>query len=274
MVERWWDEARRHQRAPARQPAARRAAEPAPGTAAPADALRAAADGRTGPRDRRTVNAAQPLARRARPSSRCPTARTPSGVLVAQGSVLGGWSLYLLDGRPRYVHNLVGKELHRVDRRRGRCRRPAPRRASSSSATATSPASVGCTSTARWSARRRSRASPSARFSITGAGLTCGYEVGPAVSDDYVAPFTLQRGRCAAGHDRRERRRRTATSKPSSPRSWPSSSAHRAGDDAGCGRWRAAGPRQAGFAASTSARLISGGAPSSSSARPRSAAAI
>ena len=28
-----------------------------------------------------------------------------------------------------------------------------------------------------------------ARLSITGAGLTCGYEIGPAVSFDYVAPF-------------------------------------------------------------------------------------
>ena len=26
-------------------------------------------------------------------------------------------------------------------------------------------------------------------FSGTGGGLTCGYEVGPAVGDDYVAPF-------------------------------------------------------------------------------------
>ena len=25
-------------------------------------------------------------------------------------------------------------------------------------------------------------------FSYTGGGLTCGYEVGPAVSDDYIAP--------------------------------------------------------------------------------------
>jgi arylsulfatase len=32
-----------------------------------------------------------------------------------------------------------------------------------------------------------------ARFSITGGGLTCGYESGPAVGDDYEAPF-----RCTA----------------------------------------------------------------------------
>jgi arylsulfatase len=27
------------------------------------------------------------------------------------------------------------------------------------------------------------------RFSITGSGLSVGYELGPAISDDYVAPF-------------------------------------------------------------------------------------
>jgi arylsulfatase len=30
-----------------------------------------------------------------------------------------------------------------------------------------------------------------ARLSITGSGLTCGYEVGPAISDAYVAPFAF-----------------------------------------------------------------------------------
>ena len=37
-----------------------------------------------------------------------------NGVVLAQGSVLGGFSLYLLDGVPRYVHNLYGKERHVV----------------------------------------------------------------------------------------------------------------------------------------------------------------
>ncbi|GAA3612837.1 arylsulfatase [Microlunatus ginsengisoli] len=31
-----------------------------------------------------------------------------SGVIVAQGGAFGGWSLYVLDGRPRYCHNLAG----------------------------------------------------------------------------------------------------------------------------------------------------------------------
>ncbi len=37
-----------------------------------------------------------------------------SGILLSLGSFLGGWSLYLLDGVPRYAHNLVGSEHHQV----------------------------------------------------------------------------------------------------------------------------------------------------------------
>ncbi len=36
------------------------------------------------------------------------------GVLIALGSALGGWSLHVLDGKVRYVHNLYGKERHVV----------------------------------------------------------------------------------------------------------------------------------------------------------------
>jgi arylsulfatase len=117
-----------------------------------------------------------------------PTGVTPSGVLVALGSVLGGWTLYLLDGRLRYVHNLVGKEQHLVG----------------------SDVVVGAGS--HTLAMRYERTAPfagdvtlhvdgdvvatgsvpfftPARFSITGSGLTCGYEVGPAISREYSAPF-------------------------------------------------------------------------------------
>ena len=36
------------------------------------------------------------------------------GALLAMGTRLGGWSLHLLDGRLRYVHSMLGKELHAV----------------------------------------------------------------------------------------------------------------------------------------------------------------
>jgi arylsulfatase len=39
----------------------------------------------------------------------------PEGVLVVQGSVLGGWSFHVVDGRLVYVHNLAGWRVYRVE---------------------------------------------------------------------------------------------------------------------------------------------------------------
>ncbi|MGH9206850.1 MAG: sulfatase-like hydrolase/transferase, partial [Acidimicrobiales bacterium] len=41
-----------------------------------------------------------------------PDGMVPEGALIALGSALGGWSLHVLGGRLRYVHNLYGKEQH------------------------------------------------------------------------------------------------------------------------------------------------------------------
>ena len=38
----------------------------------------------------------------------------PNGTLLALGCALGGWSLHVLDGRLRYVHNLHGQRLYEV----------------------------------------------------------------------------------------------------------------------------------------------------------------
>ena len=37
-----------------------------------------------------------------------------SGTIVAQGGAFGGWSLYLLDGRPAYCYNLFGVRQFKV----------------------------------------------------------------------------------------------------------------------------------------------------------------
>jgi arylsulfatase len=37
-----------------------------------------------------------------------------SGVIVAQGGEFGGWSLYLVDGQPRYCYNLFGLQRYHV----------------------------------------------------------------------------------------------------------------------------------------------------------------
>jgi arylsulfatase len=36
------------------------------------------------------------------------------GVLLAQGSAVGGWSFYVLDGRLRYAHNYLRSAIYRV----------------------------------------------------------------------------------------------------------------------------------------------------------------
>jgi arylsulfatase len=117
----------------------------------------------------------------------------PTGVLLAQGSVLGGWSVYLLDGRPHYVHNLAGAKLYRVA-------------SDTVVPTGRHRVSFAFEKTAEFAGVGRlyvdgvgvgegeiPRFTP-ARFSITGAGLTCGYDLGPAISPDYTAPF-----RCTGG---------------------------------------------------------------------------
>ncbi len=110
------------------------------------------------------------------------------GVLLALGSALGGWSLHVLDGKIRYVHNLYGKERHVV--------------AAAERVTAgkhrieyvfTADGRLGGTGVLRCDGRQVAREviprfTPSG-FNGVGAGLTCGYEWGPAVGTGYTAPF-------------------------------------------------------------------------------------
>ena len=112
----------------------------------------------------------------------------PQGVLLAVGSVLGGFSFYVLDGCLHYVHNLAGIEQHRVTSTRRITAGPHE-------------LAFECVLTAPYAGIGRllvdggvvgegplAHLTP-ARFSITGGGLTCGYDHGPAVSSDYEAPF-------------------------------------------------------------------------------------
>jgi arylsulfatase len=110
---------------------------------------------------------------------------------VAQGSLLGGWSLYVRDGRLRYVHNFVGLEEHRVgaDVALAPGRRVLEMRFTKTGehrgtvALLVDGAVVGRGDVPRFT---------TTRFSITGAGLTCGRGSGLAVTDDYhgAFPFT------------------------------------------------------------------------------------
>jgi arylsulfatase A-like enzyme len=112
----------------------------------------------------------------------------PEGALLAIGCVLGGWSLQVLDGRLRYVHNLYGKSLdviesdvvvgsgahtlgfryEKVDDEGGRAELLVDGEV------------VGAGVVPKFTPTR---------YNNTGAGLSCGYELGPSVGAGYDAPF-------------------------------------------------------------------------------------
>jgi arylsulfatase A-like enzyme len=116
------------------------------------------------------------------------TGEPAEGVLLAQGSVLGGFSLHLRAGCLRYVHNLYGKARHVVaaDEPVGRGRHRLVFRFERE-ADGGGPAVLEVDGAVV--GQGHIPAFTVAAFSATGAGLTCGYEVGPAVGDDYAAPF-------------------------------------------------------------------------------------
>ncbi|HEY7106764.1 MAG TPA: arylsulfatase [Acidimicrobiia bacterium] len=113
---------------------------------------------------------------------------TPNGVLLALGSVLGGFSFHLKDGRLRYVHNLYGKEQHAVAS--GTVVGPG-RHTLELHFTRTGPdagvVSLSCDGQVVGEGDVP-HFTPSS-FNNTGTGLTCGYELGPSVGGDYDAPF-------------------------------------------------------------------------------------
>jgi arylsulfatase len=110
------------------------------------------------------------------------------GVLLAMGSALGGWSLHILGGKIRYVHNLYGKQRDMVES--AQAIPPGEHRIEFAF---TKDAGLGGLGVLSCDGREAGRAqiprfTPSG-FSGTGTGLTCGYEWGPAVGTGYSAPF-------------------------------------------------------------------------------------
>jgi arylsulfatase A-like enzyme len=112
----------------------------------------------------------------------------PSGTLLALGCGLGGWSLHVLDGRLRYVHNLHGQRHYDVvsDSPLGTGRHVLEFRfdkdegAGGQGTLWVDGEHVGTGNVKRFT--------PVA-FNEVGIGLTCGYEWGPSVGGDYEAPF-------------------------------------------------------------------------------------
>ena len=121
-----------------------------------------------------------------------PDGAPAEGVLLAQGSVLGGFSFHLVDGRLRYVHNLYGKERHVVEAPEPV---PAGRHILSYRFHRHEDAGGDAILLVDDSvvAERPIRLFTMTTFNETNAGLTCGYELGPPVGEGYQAPF-----RCTA----------------------------------------------------------------------------
>ena len=110
------------------------------------------------------------------------------GVLLALGCALGGWSLHILHGRVRYVHNLYGSERQVIESTE--LISPGDHRIEYAFS---KDGGLGGTGVLRCDGIETGRG-PIPRFTPSGfngvgAGLTCGYEWGPAVGGGYTAPF-------------------------------------------------------------------------------------
>jgi arylsulfatase len=117
-----------------------------------------------------------------------PEGVVPEGVLLTMGTVLGGWSLHVIDGTLRYVHNFVGKERYTVTsdvvvppgRHELRFAFESRGDFSGVGRLLVDGAVVG---------EGEIATTTPVRYSISGAGLTCGWEQGPPVGEGYAAPF-------------------------------------------------------------------------------------
>jgi arylsulfatase len=186
MVERWWHEARAHQVLPLDNRPLAALLNPRPGAEPHRTRYRYFPDAAPVPesvavevRNRSHIISVEVDVRADVPLS---------GVLLAQGSVLGGWSFYAVDGCLRYEHNVGNKVRHTVT---SDVVVPAGRQQVGFAFERTDDfAGVGrLYLDAELVGEAEIPFTMPARFSITGSGLMCGYEVGPAIVDDYVAPF-------------------------------------------------------------------------------------
>jgi hypothetical protein len=186
LVARWWDEAGRNQVLPLDNRVLWTLAHPKPSRFAPRDTFRYFPDGAPVP-EHVAVNVRN-RSHTLRVEVEIPDGTVPSGVLLALGCALGGWSLHVLDGHLRYVHNLYGKARHvLVDET------PLDAGRHELEFVFEKDEGHGGQATLRCDGGVRSEAAiprfTPAGFNGVGIGLTCGYEWGPAVGEGYAAPF-------------------------------------------------------------------------------------
>jgi arylsulfatase len=119
-----------------------------------------------------------------------PDGVVPEGTLLALGCTLGGWSFHVRNGRLRYIHNLHGRKVYVIEseatlssgRHRVEMRFERDEQFGGVATLVADDAEVGRGAVDRFT--------PVA-FNEVGIGLTCGYEWGPTVGDDYAAPFSF-----------------------------------------------------------------------------------
>jgi arylsulfatase len=186
MVERWWVEARRNQVLPLDNRILHTLVNPKPDQRAPR--LTTTYYPGTAPVPETVAANMKNRGHVIDVDLTVPDGPPAEGVLLAQGSALGGFSLHLREGRPRYLHNLYGKELYSLWAERALP--PGPHSVVfhfDRQGNAGGPARLEVDG--EIVAEAEFPLFTVAAFSATGAGLTCGYEFGPAVGEDYVAPF-------------------------------------------------------------------------------------
>ncbi|HSO96506.1 MAG TPA: arylsulfatase [Acidimicrobiia bacterium] len=186
LVARWWEEAERNQVLPLDNRVLWTLAHPKPSRLAPRDTFRYFPGGAPVP-EHVAVNVRN-RSHTLRVEVEIADGAEPSGVLLALGCALGGWSLHVLHGHLRYVHNLYGKERFvLVDDAALAAGHHVLEFVFEKDAGHGGPAGLRCDGAVR-AEGVIPRFTP-AGFNGVGIGLTCGYEWGPAVGEGYRAPF-------------------------------------------------------------------------------------
>jgi len=188
MVERWWNEARRNDVLPLDNRVMEAIAHPKPDHRRPRDTFRYFQGGAPVPE-----SVAVRLCNRSHMISvtvDVPEATVANGVLIALGCALGGWSLHMVDGQPRYVHNLYGRTRHAIQSNEVMSSgRHTVQLTFEPDGSGGGPAALQLDGKVV-AEGPIDRFTP-AVFNEVGIGVTCGYEWGPAVGDDYSAPFAF-----------------------------------------------------------------------------------
>lgn len=118
--------------------------------------------------------------------------RPPEGVLISQGSRLGGWCLYVAGGELRYAHNRAGTEPDRLSARIS-LSPGAHEWVFEFARTGEHRGKTRLVADGEVVAEATIRRFTAGRFSLTGAGITCGYSNGLPVVDD-IDPLFRFRG--------------------------------------------------------------------------------